>query len=160
MERQLVLMRHGQAANPVGLGRDIERPLTAAGHLEAARVAADLLEAGFEVGAIVCSGAVRARETADVVARKLGIDGGAVMVVPSLYLGGLDELREAATGFAAGATGLLAVGHNPGWSEAASMLSRAPVGLGTACAARFALRGATWADALLGPAEALGVLRP
>jgi phosphohistidine phosphatase len=114
--RTLVLMRHAAAGNAPGK-TDRDRPLRAEGRQEAEAAGAWLRAAGVAPDKVLCSTAVRARET---VAR-LGLDGVPVEVEHDLYLAPADAIldRVAVEG---DAPTLLVVGHNPGLQQALLLL--------------------------------------
>ncbi|WP_426509137.1 SixA phosphatase family protein [Dactylosporangium sp. McL0621] len=120
--RTLILLRHAKAADPDDYATDIERPLTARGHRDAAAAGAWLEDQGLKPDAVLCSTAVRTRETLE----ELGVDA-PVIYEHRIYTGPaldtLDLLRQA------GATveTLLLVGHNPTLSDLSHEL--APNGL-------------------------------
>jgi phosphohistidine phosphatase len=64
---KLYLMRHGDAT------KDEPRVLSKRGKKESRRVAKFLYDAGIKPSAILCSGAIRARDTAEIVSRELGV---------------------------------------------------------------------------------------
>ncbi|WP_415973355.1 SixA phosphatase family protein [Rhodococcus sp. 077-4] len=117
--RTLVLMRHGKSGYPDGIP-DHERPLAARGRREAGLAGAWITEHVGPVDAVLCSTALRTRET--LVATGLGdaptrferdIYGGSADEI-------IDEIRLADTYFAGSNTAdvavstLLVVGHEPG----------------------------------------------
>lgn len=108
---RLFLLRHAKAAWAApGMG-DFERPLTPEG-MRAARAAGIAMAAAGDVPAqVLCSPALRTRQTWEGVAHAFGA-GIAVSFVPELYDGGakayLDALRGTGT-----AASVLVVGHNP-----------------------------------------------
>ncbi len=71
----LHLLRHADAGDPATWpGDDADRPLSAKGRRQAARLGSLLAGAGFAPDAIVSSPKLRARETAETVAAALGVD--------------------------------------------------------------------------------------
>jgi phosphohistidine phosphatase len=67
------LLRHAHAGDPAKWrGSDDDRPLSSKGRAQAERLGAHLAATGFAPDAIVTSPKVRARETAELVAARLG----------------------------------------------------------------------------------------
>lgn len=66
MPRTLILLRHGEAATPAGTP-DRQRPLTAHGRTQAA-AAGRLIGTAHTVGAVLCSPALRTRQTLEAAA--------------------------------------------------------------------------------------------
>ncbi|MDT8391810.1 MAG: histidine phosphatase family protein [Lentisphaeria bacterium] len=115
------LMRHGQAGtSPDG---DFARPLTPRGVHDVEKVAAAAAGAGFAPGWIITSAAERARRTAELFQTAAGTAGG-ILYENDLYLCSAETIwRHIATGLLSGFKALLIVGHNPGISQAAALLS-------------------------------------
>ncbi len=110
--RTLILLRHGQAAESMPGGRDIDRKLTALGEQQARAVGKFLRDQGIEVDAVLCSAAVRARQTLDQLA--LPVDPGRVEISESCYNAGVDTLLDALRARPTDCMVALLVGHAPG----------------------------------------------
>ena len=120
----LFLLRHGIAFNlgEAGATKDSERPLTPEGIAKVKRIAAamEAMELDFEL--MLSSPFVRARETAELVARALKLED-RLKLEPSLACGG--SMREVIRGLASRKTpprSVLLVGHEPDLSELISLL--------------------------------------
>lgn len=61
-ERSIVLLRHAKAEQPTGAS-DLDRPLTARGHADAAAAGAWLAHGGYLPDTVICSPAKRTRQT-------------------------------------------------------------------------------------------------
>lgn len=145
---RLILQRHSQAA-PSGIHiNDFKRPLTPFGKELARARAAHLLKIGWVPDLALVSNAVRTKETWDEMKIILG---GAIPTtyLESLYLGGLSELSSALLSCDKEAQTILALGHNPGWSDAASELSGIPTSLGECESALLYSRNLDWTKAIL-----------
>ena len=105
--RSLVLMRHATAASEVPVP-DRDRPLTAAGLAQAASAGRMLAHAG--ITRVLCSPALRARQTAEA----LALPGTPVVeVVDTLYLCGTNTLLQHIADQPDEVTSLLVVAHSP-----------------------------------------------
>jgi phosphohistidine phosphatase len=132
-EQRLVLVRHAKSAHPPGTD-DHERPLDDLGRTEAALVGQRLAEAGWRPDHVLCSDAVRALSTWRRMAPAFGT-GFPVDVTRRLYHAGPDALDEVVReADLRDARCVFAVGHNPGWEEAALELTGVAVGVATATA--------------------------
>ncbi len=82
--------------------------------------------------------------------------------LPSLYNGGIHQLREAVAGLPSEVKTVLVLGHNPGWSAAVAWLTGEPVEMTTGNAALLESSGDTWREALHGEGawELVEVVRP
>ena len=87
MTRRLLLIRHGQTTyNATGrMQGHLDTELSEVGYAQA-RAAAELLE-DKEITAIVASDLIRARDTADVIGRQLGIEVGVDKRLRETHLG-------------------------------------------------------------------------
>jgi phosphohistidine phosphatase len=147
-ERTLVLLRHAKAERPAGTP-DIDRPLTARGHADAAAVGAWLHRRGLLPDEVICSPAKRTRQTWHGVALALGGSGPEVRYEPMVYGGTARDLLDLIRGAADGATVVLVIGHNPTISDLSGLLdsdaARDSDGLRTSGLAVHRFEGA-WAD--------------
>lgn len=124
---ELYLLRHADAGDPDRwTGDDAERPLSAKGRRQAARLAGHLQALDWRPDAILTSPKRRAAETAEIVASALGT---AARIDGRLGSGfGEGELAEIlASRLVAGR--LLLVGHDPDFSDLASSLTGAALQL-------------------------------
>jgi phosphohistidine phosphatase len=146
-ERTLVLLRHAKAERPTGTA-DIDRPLTARGHADAAAVGAWLAHRDLLPDDVICSPAKRTRQTWHGVALALGSEP-EVRYEPAAYGGTARDLLELVRGAAGGATTVLVIGHNPAISDLSGLLDPAAAsdsdGLRTSGLAVHRFEGA-WAD--------------
>ena len=110
--KTLLLLRHAKTA-PAQPGQDdSDRPLTAEGRQAAERIGEFIGNDGLTITAVLCSPALRARETIDLVlsAAKLSL----VPVYDStIYEGDPPALAELISAVEDDDEGLLVVGHNP-----------------------------------------------
>lgn len=140
--RLLLLLRHGEAETRAASGLDHERTLTRRGMLEAARTGRRCLERGWLPQRVLASPALRARATAEAVARELGLPAHAIELREPLYLADVEALLGEIAAVDASLEVLMMVGHNPGLSDLAAALApdhALPVlGTGTVCALEFA----------------------
>lgn len=120
--RHLVVLRHAKA-EPGGLVEDHLRTLALEGRRQAAVVGASLREAGLVPDLVLCSSAVRTRQTWDLVRNALGADVEHVEVSDALYEAGARELLELVRGVDPDARTVLLVGHEPTVSQAAALLA-------------------------------------
>jgi len=134
----LILFRHGKSDWDADYpGGDAARPLARRGQKAAKRMGKFLARAGQAPDAAITSPAVRAEDTL-----RLAMEGGdwtcPVRVAAALYHGGLPGLLAEVRKEPATTDVLLAVGHEPTWSEAVSaLIGGGQVGLPTAAMARI-----------------------
>jgi phosphohistidine phosphatase len=123
MTTELYLLRHAHAGDPAKWrGADFDRPLSARGREQASRLGAFLAATGFAPDAIVTSPRIRALQTAELVADRLGAtwrtddrlaDPLSAAVLERILADADDPLRP------------ILVGHDPDFSELVGLLTGA-----------------------------------
>ena len=113
MPRTLLLLRHAQTEDTRPGGRDLDRELTAYGEEQARAVGTFLAETGLTVDAVLCSAAVRARQTLAALGLALP-DASRLDISSEYYNAGADTLVEALRNLDGDCRTVLLVGHAPG----------------------------------------------
>src|SRR5579864_8519827 len=112
---RLHLLRHAKSNYPEGL-EDVERPLSRRGR-EAARRVGESLAAGLGgVDLVLCSPAVRTRETAALVLAGIAPPP-RILYEEALYLAGPAALLRRLRQLDESAGSVMVIGHNPGLHE-------------------------------------------
>lgn len=155
--RRLILMRHAKSAWDTGVA-DHARPLNARGKAAAPRVAAALESAGWLPELVLLSDSKRTKQTLKRMHRAWSVAPPAV-ALSALYHAGLPALESALLAHAAELQTVLALGHNPGWSDALFSLAGLPHPLKTADAACLSSGAESWAEALRGPWSVSALIR-
>ncbi|MCB1400797.1 MAG: histidine phosphatase family protein [Rhodobacteraceae bacterium] len=125
--RRLILTRHAKSSWDDPLMQDHDRPLNARGRAAACELGDFLASRGLEPEEVLCSTALRTRETWAGVASAVIETRPEVHYLDSLYHASpeamLAEIRKA------GAPTVMLIGHNPGIAElAAALPARPPLG--------------------------------
>ena len=111
--RTLLVLRHAQTEDVRPGGHDIDRRLTQAGEEQARAVGAFLREQGLAIDCVLCSSAVRARQTLELLdLPPLAADHADVS--EDYYNAGSDSLIEAVRALPDSCNTALFVGHAPG----------------------------------------------
>ena len=146
--KRLTLMRHADAQWKDAEIADFDRPLNRRGSAQAEAMARRLSELGLLPALLLTSSARRAQQTAEIVARELGVASRRVHSEESLYLASASEILRLVHALGPRIAHVMVVGHNPGITETAQLLApRARLNaLGTAamCSLTFEARG--WAN--------------
>jgi phosphohistidine phosphatase len=121
---RLTLMRHGDAQWKDPEIADFARPLNRRGHSESEAMARRLTELRLIPDSIIASPARRAAQTAEIVARELGLLPRIIRYEEVLYLAGPQDILQLVRTIGPRVPHLMIVGHNPGISEAARVLTR------------------------------------
>ena len=119
---RLVLLRHAKA-EPAGSVADALRPLALQGRKQAARVGPDLVAAGVVPEVVVCSDAVRTRQTWDLLKAGLGDNEPEVTFSPEVYTAGVEEILDLLGAVDPRVRTVLVVGHEPTMSAVAAYLA-------------------------------------
>jgi phosphohistidine phosphatase len=119
----LIVVRHAKAASPPGTP-DVERPLTDRGRRDAAKAGDELRAAGLVPDRVVCSPALRTRQTLDGLA--LNALDTPVDVESVVYDNGADAIIDLLRELPGDAEVVLIVGHNPSMHQLVLDLTGAP----------------------------------
>ena len=120
--RHIYLLRHAHAVAGDATTPDHDRPLSSRGHAECAVIAQWVASHPLTPDMILCSSAIRTRETLASV-QALGVDWPPAIFTPKLYLAPPGELLHQLQALPDEITNILLVGHNPGIQELALLLS-------------------------------------
>ena len=158
--KTVLLFRHGKSDWHADYSHDHERPLAARGRRAARAMGRWLTETGPAPDYVVCSTAVRARQTFSH-AEKSGHWGVSAEYERRLYGAMPMDLLECIRGTHDDCTVLMLVGHQPTWSETTALLAQVPVmHFPTATMARVDLRIGCWLDAEFGCGSLAWLQRP
>lgn len=116
--KRLLLMRHAKSSWDDPKLADAERPLAPRGRKAAARVAKHMKKSGLEPSIVLCTSAVRARQTLEILKSALP-ESTTVKIEPRLYTAGSKELMNRLRRLSGRARSVLIIGHNPAIQELA-----------------------------------------
>ncbi|MGW6005440.1 SixA phosphatase family protein [Oerskovia enterophila] len=119
---RLVLLRHAKA-EPAGGVDDVLRPLALNGRRQAGRVGAALAHSALVPELVLCSSALRTRQTWDLLAAHLGDVAPEVVVTDTLYAAGVRDVLDMVRGADSRVRTLLVVGHEPTMAATAAHLA-------------------------------------
>ena len=119
--KRVWLLRHAKSSWDDELLGDHERPLAPRGRKAAARIARWAAANGLRPDLVLCSTAVRARATLEIVLPELGDPD--VEIEPGLYHAWDDALIARLQALPDGVRAVLLVGHNPGLHDLACTLA-------------------------------------
>lgn len=164
--RRLWLLRHAKSSWDDPELPDHDRPLAPRGRSAATLMATHLDTEGIRPGLVVCSSALRARETLAAVLPALGTQL-TVQLDPALYTFSGARLLESVIALPSGPSDVMLVGHNPAMQELASALAREGARLSvlrekypTGALAGLELDVDGWADAAPGCARLVAFVTP
>ncbi|KNA24942.1 hypothetical protein SOVF_010690 [Spinacia oleracea] len=153
--RRLILLRHADSSWNNPSLRDHDRPLSKTGRTDAADVSYKLQLLGWVPELILCSDAMRTRETLSVMQEQVkGFLHAAVHFIPSFYsVAAMDgqtaaHIQQMICKFSSDdILTVMCMGHNKGWEEAASMFTGSVIELKTCNAALLEATGKSWEEA-------------
>ncbi|MGH3613587.1 MAG: SixA phosphatase family protein [Pseudonocardia sp.] len=145
-QRTLVVLRHAKSAWPQAVG-DEQRPLAARGRRDAPAAGRWLRDNVGEITTVLCSPAVRAVQTWELVSEELDVRAEA-QIDERLYGASAAELLTIIRALPDTAASVLLIGHNPGVEDLVSVLTGTPQLLKTSAITVLPVSG-RWTD--LGP---------
>ena len=120
--KQLLLLRHAKSSWEDPELADHDRPLAPRGRRAAKLIAKHLRRQGIAPALVLCSSALRTRETLELIAPALGEEV-PVQIEDELYAASEQVLLERVRAVADGIESLLLIGHNPGIQQLALLLA-------------------------------------
>ena len=165
MTRRLHLLRHAKSswADP-GLA-DHDRPLAGRGRRAAAAIADHMAENHIVADLVLCSTALRTRETYQRL--EAALSGAPVHYERRLYTASADDLLERLRIVPDEISAVLLIGHNPGIEDLALKLARPSperdklqAKFPTAALATLELTGSRWSELESSCADLIGYVRP
>ena len=133
--KDLFIFRHAKTRADSKSGRDFDRALKPRGRDDALAQAHWMQQAGLQPERVLCSTALRARQTAEVLCPHLGIDQGQVEYLDLLYLAGAGDLIKALEQHQT--ERIMLVGHNPGLAYLVEVFTAERVSLSTSAIAHI-----------------------
>jgi phosphohistidine phosphatase len=112
--RTLLVLRHAQTEDTRPGRRDSERRLTSDGECDARQVGDYLREQGILIDTVLCSSAVRAQKTFDLLKLVDQLDADRVKIADLFYNAGADTLLNALRELSDDCRVVLLIGHAPG----------------------------------------------
>jgi phosphohistidine phosphatase len=146
-KRQLTLIRHAKSSWDDAGVKDRDRPLNERGERDAPLMGRRLQARGARPTLILTSPALRARRTAQIIAREIGYPQEFLQREDDLYLASPDEMVAVIARQDSSFRDLIVCGHNPGLTELANRLTGAGIdNVPTAGVVVIGLDLKSWAD--------------
>ena len=156
--RTLYLLRHAKSSWAEPALPDRQRPLAPRGRRAAKRIAKHLVRLEIQPELVLCSSALRTRETLELVRVALGTTS-TVRLEDELYGASAEQLLERICLVPAATASVMVIGHNPGLQELALLLPEDGADLDrleekfpTAALATLTLPKAAWSQVVPGAA--------
>ena len=149
MPQTLYLLRHAKSSWKDASLRDFERPLKGRGRDAAQQIAKRLADEKPHPQIVVCSPAVRTRETADIVLKNSNLKTD-VTFDERIYEASLRDLLQVVGDIPSDKQVAMMIGHNPGFEELVAFLSGEHRHMPTCALAKIRLDVASWKDVKAG----------
>lgn len=143
--KNLLLMRHAKSSWKAATLPDHQRPLNRRGKQDAPRMGRHLQAQGISLDAILCSTAVRARETAGGFLREYTFEG-EVHYFDDLYQAGPEMILTLLKQLPDDVDAAMVIAHNPGLDDFLEMVCDEYEHMPTACVAYIKLPIERWPD--------------
>jgi phosphohistidine phosphatase len=140
--KELLLFRHAKSSWATPGQDDHERPLNGRGRRAAALMAGWMLREGWRPDLVLCSSAVRTRETVAIAMQTLPI--AQLLTESGLYLASAARLRQRVREVDDAVARLMLVAHNPGIEELARALDPGGAAEGSGPHAKYPTAGCAW----------------
>lgn len=157
--KTLLLLRHAKPSPTSPTGDDRDRPLVAEGRTQASGVGQLLIQQQLTPGRIICSTAVRARETISLVSEAASLTA-APGFDARLYNADAERVLEVVSEVEDEAGTVLVVGHNPGLAELITLLTGESKSMSPATLARLDLDIEEWGEPLTAAGRLVFALPP
>jgi phosphohistidine phosphatase len=137
----MTLIRHAKSSWKAPVESDFDRPLNQRGRRDAPRMGAELARLGIQFDTVLCSSAVRARQTLAGLRQGMTIDDSCIVYRRELYLAPVHTLYDMVHELADTPRDIALIGHNPGIEDLAARLSGGIVDyMPTCCVVRIAFQ--------------------
>ncbi len=141
--KTLLLMRHAKSSWKDMELPDIERPLKKSGKKAAEKVGNHLEKKGLVPEIILCSTAVRARETAEELTDEIDFEGD-VLFLDELYMAEPDKIIKSIVEHGGDHASVMVIGHNPGLESTLQNMVHDVDSLPTATVAQLVFNIESW----------------
>ncbi len=166
MSRTLMLMRHAKSSWDAPVKNDAQRMLSKRGRRDAPRMGDWMANNGLIPDLVLCSPAVRARQTAEAVLERLDLPASSIHFDKRIYAANIDALLKVLAGCPQTERCVLMIGHNPGLDDLCLFLCGSQIPLSkqgklmtTAALAEIELPG-DWSSLESGSGKLRQLMRP
>ena len=149
MPRTLYLLRHAKSSWKDASLRDFDRPLKSRGRDAAKQIGKRLEPETPHPLLLICSPAVRTRETAEIVLKHANLKVDVVFDL-RIYEASLRDLLQVVADIPDDKQAAMMIGHNPGFEELVAFLSGEHRHMATCALAKITLEVGSWKDVKAG----------
>ncbi|MGV3588861.1 MAG: SixA phosphatase family protein [Adhaeribacter sp.] len=145
MPKNLFLCRHAEAQEALENQLDFDRELTPTGMQEATKAGSFIKSFGLTIDEIICSAALRTRQTAATIAEVLNYEPSKLKPRQELYYPSAATILNAIASLPKSAQTVIIVNHNPAVSQVVSKLTNSKVYVPTGGCNYFISEAIEWA---------------
>lgn len=161
MKKEIILVRHGKAADHNTYKRDIDRVLTERGVSDGYKVAERLVEEGIKPDLILTSPAARANHTALIISRVMKFKEEQIIFANRLFHCSADTFMDEIYSLPDDVNSVMIVAHNPGVTDLAYELTRGGTSfLPTTGVAVIKYKSVNWGDIGTAKANDFIIIKP
>lgn len=161
MPKHLTLLRHAEAAPKEARQDDKSREVTQTGMKDSLHMGARFLEQNIQFDLMVASSALRAEQTAALIAEGMKLENPRVLMEDVLYEASVRQLLDYINNIEDGYDNVLVIGHNPAISYLAEYLTKAHTGdMAPGSVAIISFDFGSWKEVSENNGELVGYLTP
>ncbi len=147
MTKKLFLIRHGRTAERAVDMKDIDRPLTLEGIQNASKMGRFFLLNNMSPDSIMCSTAIRAKTTAELMAEQMNYDTSKIYVNDKIYEASARTLLQIVNSIKEEFGTVFLIGHNPSISFLSEYITGEEIGDVTSCGViKIKFKDKSWAE--------------
>jgi phosphohistidine phosphatase len=159
--KTLYIVRHGKSSWDQAIQSDHDRPLLEKGIVKTKRIAHAMFKKQCKLDALISSSAVRAFETAKILATGLSFPIENIRVEPLIYEAHTQLLKDIFYSLDSGLDSVMIVGHNPTFTGFANLFLLKEIDwLPTSAVVCVEFECQTWAEIFLSKSQAKFILFP
>jgi len=159
--KTLYVVRHAKSSWDDSSTPDFERPLNNRGVKDAPKMGQFLAARGIKPDCIVTSTALRARTTAELMAREMGISMVELVLEDGLYEASVSEVLDVVRSFDDSWASAMIFGHNPTFTSFVNTLTQSNIGNVPTCGvAQSRAQADRWTDVGRSPASLVEFFLP
>ncbi len=148
--KKIIFVRHGKTKDAAVNQDDFDRELQEQGVTDSRVIGMKLHDLQVAPDQILVSNAVRAKATAQYVAKELGIGESKIQPIKALYSPSFEQLLDVIRSIDDSTTTVMLVGHNPGFTECANYIGgSSSIKLSTCCFCGYELAIDSWEDIVM-----------
>jgi phosphohistidine phosphatase len=157
--RNLYLLRHAKSSWKDESLADFERPLSGRGQRACLAIARFIVSDNLDFDLAICSTAVRARETMDLIKQRAKLRT-EVRYDERVYEATASRLLQVVSEIESDKKSVILVGHNPGFEELMLSITGERLAIPTGALSQIDLKVSKWSDTIVGKGTLSWIVKP